>query len=160
MIFLDFAEMYMFVDENSILQVFIFSFSELPKLNKLSIPQQLSIESRAKLLCVVSSGDQPIEFNWVKDGKPFSGGRIEQLDEWTSSLTLEPLSLSHIGNYTCVASNDAGTSKVTASVFVTGTVFIINIFYLFKILFLFSIYTKTKKAFFKRSVPNYFLEKF
>lgn len=93
---------------------------ESPKLNKLSIPELLSIESRARLLCVASSGDQPIEFNWLKDGKTFSSGRIEQLDEWTSALTIYPLSLDHIGNYTCVASNDAGTSRVTSSLFVTA----------------------------------------
>lgn len=97
------------------------NISEAPKLNKLSIPEQLSIESRAKLLCVVSSGDQPIEFRWVKDGKPFTLGRIEQLDEWTSSLTLYPLSLDHIGNYTCIASNKGGISQVTAPLFVSGT---------------------------------------
>lgn len=99
------------------------TLSESPRLNKLSIPEQLSIESRAKILCVVSSGDQPIEFQWVKDGRPFSSGRIEQLDEWTSSLTLYPLSLDHIGNYTCVASNHAGTNQVTAPLFVTGILF-------------------------------------
>lgn len=93
---------------------------ESPKLNKLSIPEQLSIESRATLLCAVSSGDQPIDFQWTKDGVPFTSGSIEQLNEWTSSLTIYPLSLSHIGNYSCIASNEAGTSRVTAPLFVTA----------------------------------------
>ncbi|XP_054710805.1 cell adhesion molecule Dscam2-like [Uloborus diversus] len=93
---------------------------ELPKLNPLSLPDHHSIGSRAKLLCVASSGDQPIDFQWLKDGASFSSGKIEQLDEWTSSLTIYPLSLDHNGNYTCVASNDVGKNRVTASLFVTA----------------------------------------
>ncbi|XP_035208115.1 Down syndrome cell adhesion molecule-like isoform X2 [Stegodyphus dumicola] len=93
---------------------------EIPKLNPLSIPSHLTIESRAKLLCVASTGDQPIDFQWKKDGLPVSSGRIEQLDEWTSSLTINPLGLEHIGNYTCIATNSAGTDRVTASLFVTA----------------------------------------
>ncbi|CAL1290682.1 unnamed protein product [Larinioides sclopetarius] len=92
---------------------------ELPKLNPLSLPESLSINSRARLLCVASSGDQPIDFQWLKDGVLFSG-KIEQLDEWTSSLTINPLSLEHIGNYTCKASNIIGTNYVTAPLFVTA----------------------------------------
>ncbi|KAF8763618.1 cell adhesion molecule Dscam2-like [Argiope bruennichi] len=93
---------------------------ELPKLNPLSLPESLSINSRARLLCVASSGDQPIDFQWLKDGVLLSYGKIEQLDEWTSSLTINPLSLEHIGNYTCKASNSFGTNYVTSPLFVTA----------------------------------------
>ncbi|GFT96185.1 down syndrome cell adhesion molecule-like protein 1 homolog [Nephila pilipes] len=93
---------------------------ELPKLNPLSLPESLTIHSRARLLCVASSGDQPIDFQWLKNGDLLTSEKIEQLDEWTSSLTIQPLSLEHIGNYTCKASNTFGTNQVTAPLFVTA----------------------------------------
>ncbi|KAG8178979.1 hypothetical protein JTE90_012492 [Oedothorax gibbosus] len=108
-----------------ILWIFIFIISgvvcqDLPKLNPLSMPKSLTIHSRAKLLCVASSGDQPIDFQWLKDGIILSSGQIEQLDEWTSSLTINPLSLQHIGNYTCRATNSIGSDHVSAPLFVTA----------------------------------------
>lgn len=93
---------------------------EVPKLNPLSIPESLTIHSRARLLCVASFGDQPIDFQWLKNGVILTSEKIEQLDEWTSSLTIQSLSLEHIGNYTCKASNSVGTNHVTAPLFVTA----------------------------------------
>ncbi|XP_071034291.1 cell adhesion molecule Dscam1 [Parasteatoda tepidariorum] len=93
---------------------------ELPKLNPLSLPVDLKVESRAKILCVASSGDQPIDFEWLKDGVVVNFGKIEQLDESTSSLTLQPLKLDDIGNYTCKASNSIGSDYVTAPLFITA----------------------------------------
>lgn len=91
---------------------------EAPKVNPFVFPNGLTIGSRAKVTCVAYLGDQPLTFRWLKDGQELSTGDVRRIDESTSALVLEPLSLKHIGNYTCVASNSVGYDRVTAKLFV------------------------------------------
>ncbi|XP_072765904.1 Down syndrome cell adhesion molecule 1 isoform X46 [Anoplolepis gracilipes] len=63
--------------------------------------------------CVVTKGDSPLEITWTFDGRPIqsyhsdvivsdSGKRVKQ-------LTIESVAARHAGEYTCVASNAAGS---------------------------------------------------
>ena len=78
---------------------------------------------RAQVTCLVQEGDQPLALSWEKDGKPLdpnSGVKVSQALEFTSLLVIESASASHSGNYTCVATNPAKTSKTTARLAVRG----------------------------------------
>lgn len=81
---------------------------------------------RAAITCHIMEGDHPITFRWEKNGKPVSnnaalGSTIRRTDEFSSSLIIDPVSSAHSGNYTCIASNIAGSEKYIVPLTVNGT---------------------------------------
>ncbi|XP_031340632.1 Down syndrome cell adhesion molecule-like protein Dscam2 isoform X2 [Photinus pyralis] len=71
---------------------------------------------RAAITCQIMEGDLPITFRWERNGKTISnnvveGTSVRRIDEFSSSLIIEKVSSTHSGNYTCVASNIAGSEK-------------------------------------------------
>ncbi|KAJ8918532.1 hypothetical protein NQ315_013036, partial [Exocentrus adspersus] len=61
--------------------------------------------------CTVSDGDLPIEFEWQLNGKEledFPEILVSNVGKRTSFLSIESVSYTHAGNYTCKAKNRAG----------------------------------------------------
>lgn len=78
---------------------------------------------RARLQCVISEGDLPLNVTWLKDGRPIPsklGVLVRVLDEFSSILTINSITPSHNGKYTCVASNQATVVTHTAELSVNG----------------------------------------
>uniref|UniRef100_T1JES3 Down syndrome cell adhesion molecule-like protein Dscam2 n=1 Tax=Strigamia maritima TaxID=126957 RepID=T1JES3_STRMM len=76
-----------------------------------------------RVSCVVSRGDLPLNISWLKDDKPISeefaiSVRVHNLDEYSSVLSIDPVTKKHDGNYTCIAKNMAGTDTFVASIVV------------------------------------------
>ena len=83
---------------------------------------------RITLTCTIAKGDSPISITWQKDEKSIkpsanddAGVKIIAFDEFNSMLTIEDLDVHHIGNYSCLASNLAGTAIHFQTVHVNGT---------------------------------------
>lgn len=81
----------------------------------------------ATLQCTVAEGDQPLMISWYKDEKPeklVSDDKekitITKISRHLSILTIEAVTASHIGSYTCSAKNTVGVSNFTATLFVNG----------------------------------------
>ena len=96
-----------------------------PKLVPLSAPANLKQGDRTTLTCTVARGDSPLTLLWKKDGAPVSvenlpSVKILNFDEFNSMLTIESLSISHIGNYSCSAVNLAGESALSTHINVHG----------------------------------------
>ena len=95
-----------------------------PKVVPFTAPSNLQQGDRATLTCTVARGDSPLTLMWMKDGEPIPRGKssykVLNFDEFNSMLTLESLNLEHIGNYSCRASNPAGTSSVETQLIVYG----------------------------------------
>lgn len=80
-------------------------------------------EQVASVQCTVSSGDLPLTITWAFNGDPVilsdivsitkSGHRI-------STLVIESVSARLVGNYTCIARNDAGIASHTSELRVNG----------------------------------------
>ncbi|XP_063834000.1 cell adhesion molecule Dscam2-like [Ostrinia nubilalis] len=80
---------------------------EAPVLEDLLLGNNLQEGQIVNIYCNVRSGDLPIHFEWLKDGKRIPGNLkvVERSSELFSALVIKKVSLEHCGTYTCVASN-------------------------------------------------------
>ena len=80
---------------------------------------------RVQATCLVQEGDQPLKFNWKKDGKLLEESynyKISQHDDWSTTIVIDKASAEHSGNYTCEVTNPATISSTSAVLNVRGTV--------------------------------------
>ena len=82
---------------------------------------------RITLTCTIAKGDLPISIVWRKDNANIDSTNAENDDikiiafnEFISMLTIDDLDVHHIGNYSCLASNSAGTAIRYQTVHVNG----------------------------------------
>ncbi|XP_054712904.1 cell adhesion molecule Dscam2-like [Uloborus diversus] len=76
--------------------------------------------SRTKLMCVVTKGDPPLRFHWLKNSLPFlaHGETTVQTFEDSSIVTFKKVASGDRGHYTCVASNMASSTNLTMQLIV------------------------------------------
>lgn len=73
--------------------------------------------------CLVSDGDLPIKINWKLNDlnvEQYDGITSTSIGKRSSMLTIESVTYSNAGNYTCVAKNRAGESTHLAVLHVNG----------------------------------------
>lgn len=78
----------------------------------------------ASVQCLVQSGDLPIQFEWLFNGKPVShiaGITTAKMGKRNTVLTIDSVTDRHVGNFTCRASNSAAAVNFTAQLIVNGT---------------------------------------
>lgn len=75
--------------------------------------------------CAATKGDLPIEIVWMFDGRPITNDRTDMTVSNTGrrvkQLAIESVTANHTGEYTCVASNLAGSTSRSATLNVNGT---------------------------------------
>ncbi len=77
----------------------------------------------AQLTCVITEGDEPLKLSWSFHGHNLTsdlGIRINDIGSRTSFLMIGNVGHKHMGNYTCKASNKAGSVSHTAELKVNG----------------------------------------
>lgn len=80
------------------------------------------MEEYFQIYCTAIHGDFPITFTWLFGNRSLYGSenvRIEYTKR-SSTLSIESVGGEHAGNYTCVASNRAGSEKSTTELIVKG----------------------------------------
>uniref|UniRef100_A0A8D9BD92 Down syndrome cell adhesion molecule-like protein 1 n=1 Tax=Cacopsylla melanoneura TaxID=428564 RepID=A0A8D9BD92_9HEMI len=74
--------------------------------------------------CLILSGDQPMNISWLFNAAPIppsmSDISVSQSNKKLSMLSILAVTHEHVGNYSCVVSNVAGTSVMSASLLVNG----------------------------------------
>lgn len=78
----------------------------------------------ASVQCLVTSGDLPIVFQWLFNGRPVSevaGITTAKMGKRNTVLTIDSVTDRHVGNFTCRASNSATIANYTAGLIVNGT---------------------------------------
>jgi len=73
--------------------------------------------------CAVTEGDEPLNITWTLNGVNAStalGIYVLKIGSKTSILTIESVRAYHGGNYTCTATNLAGSTHFTAYLAVNG----------------------------------------
>lgn len=75
--------------------------------------------------CVVTKGDSPLEITWTFDNQQIRSDRMDVIvsnsGKRVKQLTIESVAARHAGEYTCVASNAAGSTSHSAKLDVNGT---------------------------------------
>ena len=77
----------------------------------------------AQLTCVVSKGDTPITVTWSLKGQELNSGpsiTTTMLGRRASMLVISSVDYSHVGEYTCRATNPAGSVTHSANLRVNG----------------------------------------
>ena len=110
-----------------------------PVIDPFTFSKSLHEGQRYNVLCSVTRGDSPLTIKWFKDGRllgpsagghqinlaspaaEYSGINVIPITEYSSTLIFESLRPDHRGNYTCQASNRAGSAAITQSMIVHGT---------------------------------------
>lgn len=81
--------------------------------------------------CAVTEGDEPLNITWTLNGVNAStalGIYVLKIGSKTSILTIESVRAYHGGNYTCTATNLAGSTHFTAYLAVNGIMSYICVF--------------------------------
>ena len=81
----------------------------------------------AQLTCVVSKGDMPIQITWSLMGKDVNSGSstsTTMLGQRASMLVINSVDYSNVGEYTCRATNPAGSVTYSTMLNVNGNNFI------------------------------------
>lgn len=75
--------------------------------------------------CLVAGGDLPIDIKWMLNDVDVQkmNGITSSNGKRSSMLTIESVTYSEAGNYTCVAKNRAGESAHLAELLVNGSLF-------------------------------------
>ncbi|ODN02698.1 Hemicentin-1 [Orchesella cincta] len=94
-----------------------------PKIVPFGGDEPSSFGDAVQLTCLVATGDLPLQLTWSFHGSGDSkqkqeGVSIMKIGTKSSLLIIESLQATHNGQYTCRASNNAGTDEYTATVVV------------------------------------------
>lgn len=86
-------------------------------------PTDLSLGEDAVFTCVVKRGDAPVAVRWLKNGRALRETErvvVNVVSDRLSTLTIRRIEAGDVGNYSCVASNPAGTAAIADTLVVTG----------------------------------------
>lgn len=75
------------------------------------------------LTCTVNKGDLPIQITWTHNSRPIGpneGITTTRTSKRISQLSIESVQADHAGEYTCSATNSAGTTTHSAILNVNG----------------------------------------
>lgn len=78
----------------------------------------------ASVTCVVTKGDFPIDISWLFQNELIDDKRddiiVSNVGKRGKQLSIEAVKAGHAGEYTCIASNVAGSTTRTATLDVNG----------------------------------------
>ncbi|GBP46205.1 Down syndrome cell adhesion molecule-like protein Dscam2 [Eumeta japonica] len=93
---------------------------EGPELEEILLAPDLREGQIVQINCNLKSGDSPVYFSWLKEGKkiPSHLKIVERSIEFFSVLVIKNVSLEHCGTYTCVAANHVAKVNRTVNLYI------------------------------------------
>ena len=94
-----------------------------PRIIPFRFEEHIRAGSLVQVICAVGEGDSPIDIRWMLHGEevqPSVGIFTQRFGERTSILSINDVGSKHRGSYTCLASNRAGVTNHTETLFVNG----------------------------------------
>lgn len=96
-----------------------------PVILPFSYDELVNVGDALELFCSIVKGDKPISIKWTFERANAIGGHTQlpskRLTDTASMLSILAASAKHTGNYTCTATNRAGSVSHTTSITVNGT---------------------------------------
>lgn len=101
-------------------------FSVAPQIGTFSFGDEpLNAGDATSLTCSVIKGDAPLEITWMFNSEPLDSTlhevTVSETGKRTKQLTIDSVTATHAGEYTCIASNIAGSTSRSAVLVVNGT---------------------------------------
>ncbi|KAF8764129.1 Titin like protein [Argiope bruennichi] len=86
------------------------------------VPPNLAIGDNIQLLCTVKRGSNPVEIEWLHNGKKITSIQKNKIITYedSSHLSVGKIQPEDIGNYTCVAKNRKGQDSYTVTLIIEG----------------------------------------
>lgn len=98
--------------------------TESPKIATFTFGDEaLKFGESASVQCTVSGGDLPMAIKWILNGEeipPYLEVSTSKIGKRTLFLSIDSVRGDHAGNYSCIASNQAGSAEFTAPLVVIG----------------------------------------
>ncbi|XP_053620257.1 cell adhesion molecule Dscam2-like [Plodia interpunctella] len=93
---------------------------EPPQLEEILLASDLQEGQIVQIHCNLKSGDSPVYYSWLKDGKKIDPHLkiVERSLEVFSVLIIKNVSLEHCGTYTCVAANHVAKVNRTVNLYI------------------------------------------
>ncbi|XP_076363701.1 cell adhesion molecule DSCAM-like isoform X2 [Tachypleus tridentatus] len=99
---------------------------EPPTLQPGEFPSDIELGSRVQIVCNLKKGDLPVTLTWKKDGKPLSTNErvtVLSFDAFSSDLRIQTIIPEDVANYSCTATNSAGSDSFTSALIVRAPPF-------------------------------------
>ncbi|EEC02450.1 neurotrimin, putative, partial [Ixodes scapularis] len=83
--------------------------------NGIGAPLNKTVKVTVTATCSVITGSPPFTFRWLKNNKDLQEDGAVTIENWKdySNLAITKLAKSHAANYTCIATNAAGSDRYT-----------------------------------------------
>nr|XP_037290515.1 titin-like [Rhipicephalus microplus] len=97
--------------------------TDAPKVQPFVFPRESVLGETLLVTCVANRGTQPMQFTWLKNGVALKEGdkaTPKMFTESVSALSIRDVGAEDVANYSCRASNSAGSDSYTAELVVTG----------------------------------------
>jgi hypothetical protein len=99
----------------------------LPQISPFTFGDEtLNAGDMASAMCSITKGDSPITIAWFFNSTEIQSGEeivVSKINRKISTLSIESVHASHMGEYTCVAKNAAGATNFTTFLHVKGSPF-------------------------------------
>ncbi|XP_075730369.1 neural cell adhesion molecule 1-like [Rhipicephalus microplus] len=95
----------------------------VPRLQSSGFPNELSLGEETVATCFVKKGSAgPYSLAWHKEGEPVrnSDRVVVTVKSTSTALSIDGVQVEDIGNYTCSATNSAGTDALTLPLLISG----------------------------------------
>ena len=92
-----------------------------PDITPIALPSGISSGDNVAITCVIKRGDEPIHISWMLNGHVLTEDQVRIVSTpLVSTVIIDSITREQAGNYTCRATNDAGTAHYTTHVAVLG----------------------------------------
>ncbi|GIY67330.1 titin [Caerostris darwini] len=104
----------------SLTKVVLLVVHESPRIQPFQFPQNIQLGDKTSVICMIMRGQTTTVYEWYKGPRLLKKSENVNIDsnDMFSTLMIDPIEETSVGNYTCLAKNDFGQDSKSAFLFV------------------------------------------